>query len=54
MKEVPKKDSPDVSGGDLGGDYPKMPWAPIKWPPPNDGPTIPEEPLTSPCEAPTP
>jgi hypothetical protein len=52
MKEIPKKDRPDVSGGAL-PEYPQVPCFPNIWPREvEDGPTFPEKP-GSPCESPT-
>jgi hypothetical protein len=43
MKEVPKKDQPGVAGG-VTNDT-DLPWTPIKWPPPEDNPIVPDQPI---------
>lgn len=52
MKEIPKKDQPDVAGGGVLPDFPAVPCFPNIWPRTlEDAPTFPEVP-DSPCQTP--
>ena len=50
MKQLPKQDQPDVSGGRATTEYPQGPCLPTIWPP-EDGPTFPDVPEPG-CETP--
>jgi hypothetical protein len=52
MKEIPKKDQPDVSGGVISEDYPQQPCFPNPWRDP-DSPLVPDFTETQCPSAPT-